>query len=421
MAIIIGIPLFIMLAVTWSLIQIDTINQDIYAYAFKFRDIFYSSSYSFWYDQMTGKAYFFTMFGLGCFFFVSGLAELIWYYATGARDTGKYIAIRTWPRWIITTTFWAIVLVFIGIYTAYISMLLVWCILSAILNPQKFLPMAAGAVVFVGFCTMIYSKLKQIDETLKEVVSSTVNLALKNSLDSNFEIEKLKLTELVMKPITGFTQRVFYHAVNASVKEFNLAPVEKEVTDSVLEGDTGAISLLLNKIWGVDQNISLGLIGLLLNDQVLVLNSIYSLSEEIGFDGEISVAVSEIAMNTYNRNSIDIKKVESTVVLSVKKLFRKLLPDFPLEIVDSVLQVALEADPSPLKDVWIKMNFPEDVFDLWSAVVTSNYSQIEKSIYQLSSKIIPLEYKELLMSLLEIVNGNYKEGLTFLAEALGFK
>ena len=84
---------------------------------------------------------------------------------------------------------------------------------------------------------------------------------------------------------------------------------------------------------------------------MLVLNSIYSLSEEIGFDGEISVAVSEIAMNTYNRNSIDIKKVESTVVLSVKKLFRKLLPDFPLEIVDSVLQVALEADPSPLKDV----------------------------------------------------------------------
>ena len=51
--------------------------------------------------------------------------------------------------------------------------------------------MAAGAVVFVGFCIMIYSKLKQIDETIKEVVSSTVNLALKNTLDSNFEIEKL--------------------------------------------------------------------------------------------------------------------------------------------------------------------------------------------------------------------------------------
>ena len=281
--------------------------------------------------------------------------------------------------------------------------------------------MAAGAVVFVGFCIMIYSKLKQIDETIKEVVSSTVNLALKNTLDSNFEIEKLKLTELVMKPITGFTQRVFYHAVNASVKEFNLAPVEKEVTDSVLEGDTGAISLLLNKIWGVDKNISLGLIGLLLNDQVLVLNSIYSLSEEIGFDGEISVAVSEIAMNTYNRNSIDIKKVESTVVLSVKKLFRKLLPGFPLDTVDSILQVALEADPAPLKNIWIRMNFPVDVFDLWSAVVTENYNQIEDSIYKLSLKIIPYDCNDLLKWLLKIVNGDYKGGLTLLADALGFK
>ena len=103
-----------------------------------------------------------------------------------------------------------------------------------------------------------------------------------------------------MKPLTGFTQRMFYIGVNASVKEFNLPPIEKELTDSVLEGDAGAVAMLFNKTCGVNKNVSLWLIGLLLNDQTLILNSIYDLSEEIGFDSELSVAITEIAINLYN-------------------------------------------------------------------------------------------------------------------------
>ena len=418
LAIIIGIPLLILLAATWTLIQIDTVNQDIYAYVFKFKDIFNSSSYNFWFDHMTGKAYFFTVAGLGWFFFISGLFELIWYYATGARDTGKYIVTKTWPRWIISNAFWIIIIVFIGIYTAYISMMLVWCILGAILNPQKFLPMAAGAVVVIGFCTMIYSKLKQIDDTLKEAVSTTINLALKSSINENFEKEKLKLTQLVMKPLAGFTQRMFYMAVNASVKEFNLPPIEKELTDSVLEGDAGAVALLFNKTCGVDKNISLCLIGLLLNDQTLILNSIYNLSEEIGF-GELSVAISEIAINSYNNSSVDIKQVEYSVILSVKKLFRKLMPDFPQDIIDPILQVALEADPNPLKKLWEKMNVSENVFDLLTALITNNYSKVDDSLYKLSLEIVPSQYTNLFMLLYAITKGDFRISFDILAESFG--
>ena len=422
LAIIIGVPLLILIAVTWTLIQIDTINQDIYAYVFKFKNIFNSSSYNFWFDHMTGKAYFFTVAGLGWFFFISGLLELVWYYATGARDTGKYIVTKTWPRWIISTTFWIIIIVFIGIYTAYISMMLVWCILGAILNPQKFLPMAAGAVVVIGFCTMIYSKLKQIDDTLKEVVSTTINLALKNSINENFEKEKLKLTQLVMKPLTGFTQRMFYIGVNASVKEFNLPPIEKELTDSVLEGDAGAVAMLFNKTCGVNKNVSLWLIGLLLNDQTLILNSIYDLSEEIGFDSELSVAITEIAINLYNNSSVDIKQVEYSVVISVKKLFRKLMPDFPQDIIDTILQVALEADPYPLKELWQKMNVSENVFSLLTALVTNNYGIVDESLYNLSQNIIPLQYKYIFDTLYTISKGDVsKEFAPFFENSLNLR
>jgi len=84
-------------------------------------------------------------------FFITGLIELICYYATGARDTGKYVVSRTWQRIISTYSFWAMIILFVGIYTAYLSMILVWCILGAVLNPQKFLPFATGAVVIIGF------------------------------------------------------------------------------------------------------------------------------------------------------------------------------------------------------------------------------------------------------------------------------
>ena len=363
---------------------------------------------------MTGKAYFFTVASLGWFFFISGLFELIWYYATGARDTGKYIVTKTWPRWIISTIFWIIIIVFIGIYTAYISMMLVWCILGAILNPQKFLPMAAGAVVVIGFWTMIYSKLKQIDDTLKEVVNTTINLALKNSINENFEKEKLKLTQLVMKPLTGFAQRMFYIGVNASVKELNLPPIEKELTDSVLEGDAGAIAMLFNKTCGVNKNVSLWLIGLLLNDQTLILNSIYDLSEEIGFDGELSVAISEIAINSYDNSSVDIKQVEYSVILSVKKLFRKLLPDFPQDVIDTILQVALEADPYPLKKLWKKMNVSENVFDLLTALITNNYGTVDESFYNLSQKLIDFSDEiDIFIGLYTICKGDFSQNLKF--------
>ena len=77
------------------------------------------------------------------------------------------------------------------------------------MNPQKFLPMATGAVVIVGFCILLYSKLKQIDETLKEVISSAVDIGLKNSINSNFEKEKAKLANLMIKPVVGVAQKMF--------------------------------------------------------------------------------------------------------------------------------------------------------------------------------------------------------------------
>ena len=110
---IVGVPLLMFMAITWSLIQIGQVNQDIDTYVFRLNDMYNSSSYNFWFDHLTAKAYFFVIFSLWLFFIVTGLMELIWYYATGAKDTGKYIVTRTWPRFVISISFWIIIIIFI--------------------------------------------------------------------------------------------------------------------------------------------------------------------------------------------------------------------------------------------------------------------------------------------------------------------
>ena len=419
--IIIGVPFLILLAVTWSLIQISTINQDIYAYVFTFDDIFNSSSYNFWLDNLTGQFYFYIVWGLCCMFFITGLIELICYYATGARDTGKYVVSRTWQRIISTYSFWAMIILFVGIYTAYLSMILVWCILGAVLNPQKFLPFATGAVVIIGFWVLVFAKLKEINDTLKDVIHSAVDIGFKNSISTSFEKEKVKLANLMIKPIERVTQRMFYQAINSFMKDFNLPQIDRETTDKILEGDVAELVLLFNKACGVDKNVSLGLVGLLLKDNVMIMNSIYNLSEENALNGELSVAITEIALNSYNPANIGINEVDSSVILSVKKLFSKLLPQFPHDILDTILQIILEADPRPLGSMWKKMQFKKSFYDLIVGIAANDKVGIQDSLYKFINDIIPNEYKELFTSLHHITKGDLSDNFDYLSQKLNVK
>ena len=128
-----------------------------------------------------------------------------------------------------------------------------------------------------------------------------------------------------------------------------------------------------------------------------------------------------VALSSYN-SSVDIKQVEYSVVISVKKLFRKLMPDFPQDIIDTILQVALEADPYPLKELWQKMNVSENVFSLLTALVTNNYGIVDESLYNLSQNIIPLQYKYIFDTLYTISKGDVsKEFAPFFENSLNLR
>jgi len=225
----------------------------------------------------------------------------------------------------------------------------------------------------------------------------------------------------MIKPIERVTQRMFYQAINSFMKDFNLPQIDRETTDKILEGDVAELVLLFNKACGVDKNVSLGLVGLLLKDNVMIMNSIYNLSEENALNGELSVAITEIALNSYNPANIGINEVDSSVILSVKKLFSKLLPQFPHDILDTILQIILEADPRPLGSMWKKMQFKKSFYDLIVGIAANDKVGIQDSLYKFINDIIPNEYKDLFTSLHNITKGDLSGNFDYLSQKLNVK
>jgi len=241
------VPLGIFFAITWSLLQVDNIEEDVYKYSFGITDVFYASSYDFWINHLSGILLWYIMGGLCGLFFISGLIELISFYATGARDTGKYIVFKSWIKWVVTITFWILLISFIGMYSAYISVILVWSILGAVLNPQKFLPMAVGAIVIIAFSFLLYTRLKQINKSLEGMVGSTVDAELKNSLVETVKKELDKLSKLRHPPVEDNTRIQFNRALNNYMSKNNYPPVTQDSTDEILDGNMGELIKMMNK------------------------------------------------------------------------------------------------------------------------------------------------------------------------------
>ena len=142
--------------------------------------------------------------------------------------------------------------------------------------------------------------------------------------------------------------------------------------------------MLLHTSCGVEKNISLGLVGMLLQDKMVVINSIYGLSEEHGLDGDFNILIAEIAFNEYNPDSQGINQVSSTIILSIKKLISKVFPQFPNDTIDGILQVVLEADPRPIEAMAKSLQIPQSLFKIITGIALEDEKLITSSIENLT-------------------------------------
>jgi hypothetical protein len=295
-AIVISIPLLIFLAIIWSLLQINEIDTDIYAINFNMSDVFNPSKDKFWLDSLPQTWIFYTILGISILFVLAGLIEQICFFATEQRDTGKYIARYTTPRLIVSMVFWVLIFLYLSIYASYLSVICIWSVLGAVLNPEKFLPVATGAIVIIGVAIYVYVKLRDIDKLFYEVVNTTVNDQLMVTM-MNAVKNKTKSLGIEFDSFTSLPEVFFNKALNKFMTSNDLPPVEREISDEILKGNITAIVGLLQNNCGIDECISLGLIGIIMDDNLMIVDSVYKLSEKLGVDPGINVTFAEILLD----------------------------------------------------------------------------------------------------------------------------
>jgi hypothetical protein len=132
-------------------------------------------------------------------------------------------------------------------YTAYFSVILIWCILGAVLNPEKFLPIAVGAVVVIGFSFLLYTSLKKINKSLEGMVGDTVDQELKTSLMEKMKKDLAKLSKQRNPPVEESSRVQFHKALFSYMEKNNYPTVSRDTTDSILDGDMGALIGMMNK------------------------------------------------------------------------------------------------------------------------------------------------------------------------------
>lgn len=296
-------------------------------------------------------------------------------------------------------------------YTAYFSVILIWSILGAVLNPEKFLPIAVGAVVIIGFSVLLYTRLKKINKSLEGMVGDTVDQELKTSLMDRMKKELAKISKLRNPPVEEHTRIQFHKALVSYMEKNNYPSVSKDATDSILDGDMGMLIGMMNKNCGIDENVALGLIGWLKQDQIIILDSIHKIAVDLGLDTNLNIVLTEIALDKYNPDSFGINQAQGTIILSLKKLFRKAFPQFPLETLDGLLQIVSEGDPRPLESIVEKLNIPSAVFKMSIGFVMTEEKIIQESVQQLSNDVFPNFYKDFFDSLYSIFKGNPRTGL----------
>ena len=142
----------------------------------------------------------------------------------------------------------------------------------------------------------------------------------------------------------------------------------------------------------------------------------HKLSQRLRLNPEINVALAELALDKYNSDSVDQQKIRSTVILSAKKLIHVIFEDFPVEVLDDVLEVVINMNPKPLSEICTKLGIPKELLELLIAFITNNEANIQNCIANLIDKIMPNEISELMLSLHNLIFGNITKDLKPIAK-----
>ena len=357
--IITGLPLVFI--VSWAVVERSFLTPTVNAYTFTFSDVLSPNSVRPWWSTSNSGLLMLFVLLIFLIFYVLALFELMSYYATFYSFSGSIKIYKTRCKKCLFTSFYTYFVILFVLYVGYICLVALWMVLGAILNPNKFLPFATAVATFVMFVATkvkalndltnnIEDKIQQfVQDELQALISDTMTAVFGNDQGSEEMAEGLITGELD-KPARLLFQKAILAFLGDKVQP------TPEQTEAIANGDTGQLVALISQGIGVHQGVVKAIVALVLQDNKMLVESVGELAGIIGLDGDIGTSLAEIALDSYNPDAIGINTVEGKIVLAIKKLFRKVFPVFPPDLIDIVFQLISEGDPLPLADLINKNN-----------------------------------------------------------------
>ncbi len=169
------------------------------------------------------------------------------------------------------------------------------------------------------------------------------------------------------------------------------------------------------------QGVIKAVVALVMQDTPMLIKSIGELSTIIGLDPDIGTSLAEIALDSYNPDAIGINTVEGKIVLAIKKLFRKVFPVFPPDLIDIIFQLVSEGDPLPLAALLKKHNalakakdkeLPEPkvaLISLAGEYLHQRGAMLEQASNALVKEVLPKEESGLYWRLYSLLRGKFNK------------
>jgi sensor domain CHASE-containing protein len=132
-------------------------------------------------------------------------------------------------------------------YVAYLTEIMIWCILGAVLNPEKFLPFAVGSVVIVAFVVLLWTRVKKVDSSLKNVINGTIDTELKVSLSDTIRMEQLKFLKQRNPPVEQSTRVQFTRFMTSYMTNNSYPAITGEECNRILDGDVDLLLQIMTK------------------------------------------------------------------------------------------------------------------------------------------------------------------------------
>jgi hypothetical protein len=231
-----GLPATILLI--WA--QLEVTQMSIIGKYFTIMDFLFTSSYEPWWDFIDYPEILYVVCAIFVVYFFFALIELVSFYLTSYHDNGRYKIELTTSKKIVQYTFWSFIGLYIGIYFAYITIVLVWFLLGAVLNPNKYLAFASASATLIMFIKTKYDYITNLFETIqqkvKEIVNTQISELIKATCKMMKEVDPTSAMDNVMSGDLQKKSQVFLAKSIASVLEKSGISVTGEQIEAISEG-----------------------------------------------------------------------------------------------------------------------------------------------------------------------------------------